>query len=370
MESLHLSFQNIINEGMFKGVSISSNLHLSHLFYVDDVVFMGQWFDSNISTIIKVLKCFYLVSGLRINMHKSKLIGITVDVAKVYQAASRIGCLHLVPPFSYLGTKIGGLMSRINSWDEIVNKLLTRLSRWKMKTLSVGGRLTLLKSVLGPTPIYYMSLFKVPLHVIRRMESIRNRFFNGIDVNEKKTSWFSWNKVLASNDKGGLGVSSFYAMNHALMFKWVCRFRTDNTSLWARFIKFMHGEEGLLGKSVKPSAPSIWLDIIRDLNNLKNQGTGEFTVASVRQFIDDHLLFEVSSKLRWRKIVPIKVNILAWKIKINFLPSRLNLSIRGLDIHSILCSICEKYVESTNHITCSLVCDIYRQIASWWDVSS
>ncbi|GKB51396.1 RNA-directed DNA polymerase, eukaryota [Tanacetum coccineum] len=80
-------------------------------------------------------------------------------------------------------------------------------------------------------------------------------------------------------------------------------------------------------------------------------GTGEFTAASARQFIDDHLLPEVSSKFSWRKIVPIKVNILAWKIKLNFLPSRLNLSRRGLDIPTIMCPICEKYAESTNHIS-------------------
>ncbi|GKB37911.1 hypothetical protein Tco_0882853 [Tanacetum coccineum] len=138
-------------------------------------------------------------------MHKSKLTRIAIDDVKVHQAAHRIGCLQLEPLFSYLGTKIGGLMSRINSWDEIVNKLLARLSRWKMKTLSMGSRFTLLKSVLRSTPIYYMSLFKVPLQVIRRMETIRNHFFNGIDVNEMKSSWFSWNKVLASKDKGGLG---------------------------------------------------------------------------------------------------------------------------------------------------------------------
>ncbi|GKB82288.1 RNA-directed DNA polymerase, eukaryota [Tanacetum coccineum] len=42
MESLHLSFQNVVNEGMFEGVSIGSSVKLSHLFYVDDVVFMGH----------------------------------------------------------------------------------------------------------------------------------------------------------------------------------------------------------------------------------------------------------------------------------------------------------------------------------------
>ncbi|GJS00950.1 RNA-directed DNA polymerase, eukaryota, reverse transcriptase zinc-binding domain protein [Tanacetum coccineum] len=40
-------------------------------------------------------------------------------------------------------------MSRIQSWDAIVGKMEARLSKWKMKTLSIGGRLTLLKAVLG-----------------------------------------------------------------------------------------------------------------------------------------------------------------------------------------------------------------------------
>nr|GEY15273.1 RNA-directed DNA polymerase, eukaryota, reverse transcriptase zinc-binding domain protein [Tanacetum cinerariifolium] len=116
IESLHLSFQNVVNAGMFKGVSIGLNLHLSHLFYADDLVFLRQWSDSNISTIIKVLKCFFCASGLSINMHKSKLMGIAVDDDIVNQAAHSMGCLELKPPFAYLGSRIIGSMSRINSW--------------------------------------------------------------------------------------------------------------------------------------------------------------------------------------------------------------------------------------------------------------
>ncbi|GKC43302.1 RNA-directed DNA polymerase, eukaryota, partial [Tanacetum coccineum] len=172
MESLHLLFQNVVNEGMFEGVSIGSSMKLSHLFYADDVVFMGHWSDSNISTIVHVLECFFRASGLRINIQKSKLMGIAVDDVKVSQAAKSIGCLTFTTPFSYLGVKVGGRMSRIKSWDEIVNKLLARLSKWKTKTLSIGGWLTLLKSVLGSTPIYYMSMFKVPIQVLKKIETI------------------------------------------------------------------------------------------------------------------------------------------------------------------------------------------------------
>ena len=99
-------------------------------------------------------------------------------------------------------------------------------------------------------------------------------------------------------------------------------------------------------------------------------GSGEFSVASIRKFVDDHLLPDVSSKFCWRKIVPIKVNILAWKIKLDYLPTRFNLSRRGLDIHSILCPICENHTETSSHIffACSVARDILSNIASWWDV--
>nr|GEV16063.1 RNA-directed DNA polymerase, eukaryota, reverse transcriptase zinc-binding domain protein [Tanacetum cinerariifolium] len=56
--------------------------------------------------------------------------------------------------------------------------------------------------------------------------------------------------------------------------------------------------------------------------------SGEFSVASVRQLIDDKTLLEVDSKTRWNKYVPIKVNVLAWKVKSDSLPTRFNVSRR------------------------------------------
>nr|GEW33253.1 RNA-directed DNA polymerase, eukaryota [Tanacetum cinerariifolium] len=82
MESLLLSFNNVVQAGLFKGIHINDSLNLSHLFYADDVIFIGEWNLSNISTIVNVLKWFHLASGLKINLHKSKLmsIGIPQDV--------------------------------------------------------------------------------------------------------------------------------------------------------------------------------------------------------------------------------------------------------------------------------------------------
>ncbi|GKA24778.1 RNA-directed DNA polymerase, eukaryota, partial [Tanacetum coccineum] len=471
MESLHLSFQNVVNEGLFKGVSVSSSLQLSHLFYADDVIFMGQWSESNIHTIVLALDCFYKASGLRLNLHKSKLIGIAVEDELVSRAALKMGCSTLKSPFSYLGITVGGSMSRIKAWDDIVEKLQARLSKWKMNTLSTGGRLTLIKSVLGSTPIYYMSMYKVPSQVLKYLEGGRRNFFIGADPKkEKKMSWFKWSRVLASKEKGGLGVSSLFALNRALLFKWMWRFHNDKNALWSRFIHALHGNSGGINKRSKVSYSSNWMSIVTEVSKLKNNnidllgfmkkrvgngldtsfwedvwrgeksfklsfpkvyaletdkkisvaskmkhneigssfrrlprngveleqysslaailegvllpdmidrwvwslaGSGEFSVASTRKFIDDHRLLGVNQKTRWLKEVPKKINILAWKVRFDLLPTRLNLSRRGVEIQSIVCPTCNKEVESSSHIffVCSLARDIYRKIASWWELT-
>ncbi|GJZ77863.1 hypothetical protein Tco_0642535 [Tanacetum coccineum] len=66
------------------------------------------------------------------------------------------------------------------------------------------------------------------------------------------------------------------------------------------------------------------------------EGCSEFTVASVRNLLDANSLPVVSSKTRWIKVVPIKVNIHAWKVKLDILPTRLNISKRGMDIDKLM----------------------------------
>ncbi|GJY66108.1 hypothetical protein Tco_0468346 [Tanacetum coccineum] len=60
---------------------------------------------------------------------------------QVLEAATLIGCSVLHTPFKYLGIMVGENMSSIRAWDETVNKLKMSLSSWKLKTLSIGGRL-------------------------------------------------------------------------------------------------------------------------------------------------------------------------------------------------------------------------------------
>ncbi|GJW10715.1 RNA-directed DNA polymerase, eukaryota [Tanacetum coccineum] len=459
MESLHLSFNNVVNVGLYNGIQIDESLNLSHLFYADDVIFVGKWNSSNLSTIVNVLKWFYLASGLKINLNKSKLMGIGISHDVVASAAKSIGCSILHTPFNYLGVKVGGIMSRLSSWDDVIAKLSARLSKWKLKSLSIGGRLTLIKSVLSSLPLYYMSSFKVPKGVLSKMESIRRNFFNGVENAEKKMSLIGWNKILASKKNGGLGVSSFFAYNRALLFKWIWRFLANGASLWSRFISAIYGIRGALDNSSSYSRRSPWLDIVNEVRKLASKGidllslvkkkvgngeatsfwndvwlgdfplkqtyprlyfleldkhvsvasklranslissfrrsprsgieeeqllllisntssvilpnisdrwswlldpSGDFSVKSTREFIDDSMLPKTDVPTRWVKSIPIKINIFAWRVSLDKLPTRLNLSLRGLDIPSIICPLCSIAVESTSHLLFS--CQLARQL--------
>ncbi|GJY41450.1 RNA-directed DNA polymerase, eukaryota, reverse transcriptase zinc-binding domain protein [Tanacetum coccineum] len=99
------------------------------------------------------------------------------------------------------------------------------------------------------------------------------------------------------------------------------------------------------------------------------EGSGEFSVASIRRKIDDSRLPTIGDKTRWVKFVPIKINVFAWKVTVNALPTRYNLSRRGMDIQSLSCPMCDCGIESTDHVFVG--CDVSRQlgrmISNWWN---
>ncbi|GJW48716.1 RNA-directed DNA polymerase, eukaryota, reverse transcriptase zinc-binding domain protein [Tanacetum coccineum] len=90
--------------------------------------------------------------------------------------------------------------------------------------------------------------------------------------------------------------------------------------------------------------------------------SGDFSVKSTRNYIDDSFLPKSEAPTRWICSIPIKVNIFAWKVCLDKLPTRLNLSLRGLDIPSILCPNCFVAGESFAHLLFS--CDLARQLSS------
>ncbi|GJX70961.1 RNA-directed DNA polymerase, eukaryota [Tanacetum coccineum] len=345
MESLHLSFSRVVDAGMFKGIRLSNSLSLSHLFYADDALIIGEWSNDNLRSIINVLKCFHLASGLQINIHKSQLLGVEN-------------------------------MSRHKAWADDVLKLRSRLSKWKSKTLSIGG-------------------------------------------SER------------------LGVSSFYALNRAMLLKWVWRFVSEDGSLWSRVIQAVYGSH--IGSHLVHMA-STWSSIMREVQLLKSKGfdfmslcskrvgdenkqmtvankmaahvsasfrrpvrggieqqqlsdlvtcmdsvslsvshdrwvcsisgDGSFSVKDIRNSLDDLFLPSWPEPTRWVKSIPIKINVFTWRARRDCLPTRSNLIRRGISLDSDNCPICCSTGEDASHVffQCELAQAVMRYICRWWDL--
>ncbi|GKF15214.1 RNA-directed DNA polymerase, eukaryota, reverse transcriptase zinc-binding domain protein, partial [Tanacetum coccineum] len=185
MEGLSVAIKDAIYVGLLHGARIGS-LQISHLLFADDVLILGKWSSSNIHGMVQLLQCFHRVSGLKLNLHKSNLYGVGVNSDDVRNLASLTGCKSQLLPFIYLGLPVGMNMSRLKGWDPILTKFKNRLSKWKASMLSIGGRSTLVSSVLGPLGIYYLSLFPMPVTIANSLEAMRAKFFWGYTDEERK----------------------------------------------------------------------------------------------------------------------------------------------------------------------------------------
>ncbi|GKF04220.1 reverse transcriptase domain, reverse transcriptase zinc-binding domain protein, partial [Tanacetum coccineum] len=54
----------------------------------------------------------------------------------------------------------------------------------------------------------------------------------------------------------------------------------------------------------------------------------------------------------------------------NRLPTRINLDVRGIDLHSVRCPICDEDVETPQHlfIDCIVASRLWSMVANWWRI--
>ncbi|GKD99016.1 hypothetical protein Tco_1382913 [Tanacetum coccineum] len=107
------------------------------------------------------------------NHNKTKVYGIGVGIEEVTSLAQRMRCAAGLLPFTYLGLPV-------------------ELSS---------------------------SLFRAPASIIKKLESVRQRFFWGGNDEIKKMAWVRWNVMLKKTKVGGLNIGSLKAFNWVLLGK-------------------------------------------------------------------------------------------------------------------------------------------------------
>ncbi|GAU35285.1 hypothetical protein TSUD_274870 [Trifolium subterraneum] len=400
-------------------------ISVSHLQFVDDTLLLGTKSWANGRALRAVLVLFVAMSGLKVNFNKSMLVGVNIPESWLGEAASALGCRVGNIPFLYLGLPIGGDPRCLSFWEPVLSRVKKRLSGWKTRFLSYGGRLVLLKSVLTSLSVYALSFFKAPSarYGVERgrlcvggmrgsswwREIARIRDGGG----EAEGGWFgghiwrqmtcsSWGRgrriglgVAASVEGvGGGAVGGSREFNLALLGKWCWRMLVDREGLWFRVLASRYGVErgrlcvgGMRGSSwwreiarIRDGggeAEGVWFGghIWRQAHSFDrwlwqpDPGCG-YSVRGAYQILTAQAVapLDAASGLIWHPQIPLKVTILAWRLLRDRLPTKVNMFYRGIlsegDSHCVTgCGV----VESAQHvfISCSSFGSLWTLISSW-----
>ncbi|KAI5417416.1 hypothetical protein KIW84_042139 [Lathyrus oleraceus] len=200
---------------------------------------------------------------------KSKLYGVHVEDFILESASSFLACKLEKIPFTFLGIPIGGNHRRRLFWSMMLSKMKKRLSGWRGKHLSLGGKVTLLNSVINNLPIFLLSFFKAPKCVLEDIIKIQRNFLWGDGGGSRKMCWVSWDKICLKTEEGGLGVKHVEWFNLSLMSKWGWRFLNDKHAIWFNLLHFRYGSglQSLCDVVSKPvlSTYSLWWRDVRSV---------------------------------------------------------------------------------------------------------
>ncbi|GKE26031.1 RNA-directed DNA polymerase, eukaryota [Tanacetum coccineum] len=304
MESLHFSFENVLNACLYKGIHLDDSLSLSHLFYADDIVFV------------------------------------------VTSTASSIGCATLTFPFNYLGVKVGDVPHGLISSKSSSLSLLLVLIFFRLWEKKVGNgeetsfwdedwttdsslkhmfpRLYLLEldkscsvvvKVIDLSNIVHSSSRSSPwLDIIREFKTLSITSTNLFSLVKKVGNGdetFFWNDVWIAD----FSLKHLFPRLYSLELDKLCSVVVEvrDSSLVSSFRRPPRGgiEEDhlrLLGDIIS----SIGLSYSNDRWIWRLDSSGDFSVKSAHCSIDDSFLPKEEVSIRRIDSIPINVNIFAW----------------------------------------------------------
>ena len=210
-----------------KGINIGRQEFKLSLYADDCCVFCPD--EQSVLNLFCILEKFYQCSSLKFNKEKTEVLKIGYKEEK-FALENEV---RFVENIKVLGTYIGHAEETLqeNVFRELLLSLTRQLNLWKIRNLSLFGKIQILKSFGISKFIYLFSSILMPDWVVKEMETLFFNFlWNGKDRIRR-------NVMIQTVESGGLKMIDIRSAIAAQQLCWVLRIKDENNQIWCNVLR-------------------------------------------------------------------------------------------------------------------------------------
>lgn len=333
-------------------------LGLNHLVFADDLLIFCKGDYDSVMWSIRSLATFAATSGLIANPGKSAIYTCNMEEQLKKQILEDTNFIEESLPFSYLGVKISAKKLNKDECQFLIDKIVSKLKSWGIRTLSYAGRAQLVNSVLLNLHSYWASIFVLPKKVVDGVISACRNFLWDGKAFSCKTPLIAWDLICRDKKEGGLGFKESHTWNYALLGKYIWSVAMKADNLWVKWVNHVY-LKGTDWRHYVPNSNVSWY--WRQLTHIKDKFRSGYcgdkwkfdkkgySAASGYKWLRADQEEVQWAKWVWNKLSVPKHRFLSWIIMWGRLNTRDRLRRIGLQVPQY-CPLCGDQTETAEHV--------------------
>lgn len=236
-EALSRGLNYFCNEGLIDYMGLPSGIRrISHLSFADDVILFTSGRKRSLENLNFFFMQYEVASGQKINRQKSAFyISSQASPHRITTIYDTLTIPHGTFPFTYLGCGIYKGRRSPAPFQHLLSSIDQKLSSWKNRLLSPGGRIILIRHVLSAIPLHTIGTLEPPKSIIHAIHRRFQDFLWGEGEFGQKRHWRAWPRLCLPVKEGGLGFRNLNDIVRAFSCKLWWKF-SRKTGLWAEFL--------------------------------------------------------------------------------------------------------------------------------------